>query len=509
MLERRRCHPLYIVEQLARIAGVFVVYALVMGINIFAESGAELIGAMIGIGIMAVIMVVVLAIAALFTWIGWRNKWISAEDNTLIYESGILVKKRVTIPFSKINTIDMGRNIFQRIFGTCRLKIDTGALGTAEENTSQMNIVFSLKDAEEFRSYILGRAAQDEQELRKEKATAIFDTSEPRWAAKARFTDFIMYGFTSTSVWKILCTVVVFAAFFGELSSVILESALDAVTPYAESFWGFISGSGIIMLIIYILISYIIISIIYSLCSVCYSAIRYYGFRVAREGGNVVVRYGLLTQKNYTIQAENVHAVIVNQNLMQQIMKCCSVQMVSIGYGNEEKETNLLFPIIRTKKLGWLLDNLLPEYSLSVEAHKPEKRSVRFLIVRPIMWVTLFLAAGVIGCSFIFDSIVLPLMAAILILASVVIAGVLKYRTNAIGCDGKVVLVRNGGTSCRTHLIRVDAVQSVSAVSGIFQRPRKVANYQVDFHGPTLANIAVVNHLNDDLLPELNEYLFD
>ncbi len=509
MLERRRCHPLYIVEQVARIAGALVVYALLMGVNVFAEIGSDFTEVLTRVGVMAVIAVAVLAVAALFTWIGWRNKWISAEDNTLIYESGVLVKKRVTIPFSKINTIDMGRNIFQRIFGTCRLKVNTGALGSTDENASQMNIVFSLKDAEEFRSYILGRAAQDEQELRQEGATAIQESAEPRWAAKARFSDFIMYGFSSTSVWKILCTALVIGAFFGELSGVILESALDFITPYAQSFWHTISASGIIMLIIYIIISYIIISLFYSFCSVCYSAIRYYGFRVAREGDNVVVRYGLFTQKNYTVQAENVHAVIVSQNLLQQMMKCCSVQMVSIGYGNEENETNLLFPIIRSSKLQWLLDNLLPEYSLSVEVHKPEKRSIRFLIVRPIIWTVLFLGAGVFGCSLIMDSVVLPVMAAVLILFSVVLSGVLKYRCNAIGCDGKVVLVRNGGTGCHTHLIRVDAVQSVASGSGVFQRPRKVANYQVDFHGPAMGNIAAVNHLNDDLLPELNKYLLD
>ena len=44
-----------------------------------------------------------------------------AEENTLIYETGKFIKKRVAIPFEKINTIDMGRNIFERLVGTCRL----------------------------------------------------------------------------------------------------------------------------------------------------------------------------------------------------------------------------------------------------------------------------------------------------------------------------------------------------------------------------------------------------
>jgi|GEM_PF-3752127 len=512
MLERRRCHPLYIVEQLARYVGLIVIYIFYLLMQIFDDGGIANL-AEFGYGILSVVGYVILsalgllALITFFVWLGWRNKWISAEDNTLIYESGVLVKKRVTIPFSKINTIDMGRNLFQRIVGTCRLKVDTGAIESGAEAKAEMNIVFSLKDAEEFRSYILNRSAQDTQELRQEGATAINAGTEPRWAARARFSDFLMYGLTSSSIWKLLCMVVVAVCFLAELSASILDMAVDAVTPLAESIWNFISGSGIILIILYVLIAFIAITLISGLFSVVYAAIRYFGFRVAREGDNVVVRYGLLTLKNYTVQAENVHAVVIRQNLLQQLIGRCSVEMISIGYGNEENETNLLFPIIQTKKLGWLIDTLLPEYSLSVETRKPEKRSIRFVIVRPIVWVLIFLALGVFGCKLIMDSVAIPVIAAIAILASVVLGSILSYRSNAIGCDGKVLLARNGGLKCVTHLIRVDAVQSVAATSGVFQRPAKVASYRVDFHAPALRNIAVVPHMNDDLLHELDAYL--
>ena len=90
---------------------------------------------------------------------------------------------------------------------------------------------------------------------------------------------------------------------------------------------------------------------------------------------------------------------------------------------------------------------------------------------------------------------------------SLVLDCILKYRNNALGCDGKVMLVREGGSRSVTHLIRVDAVQSVAATTGFFQRRRKVASYRVDFHAPVLRNIASVNHMNDDILPELDKYI--
>jgi len=508
MLERRRCHPLYIVERLFGLLVPILLYIF------FSISGALEEGDIVALPFSASVILYVIisvlgfiALLALLFWISWRNIWISAEDNNLIYESGVFVKKRVTIPFSKINTIDMGRNLFQRLVGTCRLKVDTGAIDNGANNNAEMNIVFSLKDAEEFRSYILNRSAQDESELRASGATAIMAESEPKWVARARFSDFLLYGLTSSSVAKLFGWVVLALCFLAEISTSILMTAGEFIMPYAEAFWGFLSGHGLVLLIVLVLLIAVAISLAANLVSVAYAALRFFDFRVAREGDNVVVRYGLFTLKNYTVQAQNVHAVVVRQNLLQQIIGRCSVEMVSIGYGNEENETNLLFPIIEKKKLGWLLDTLLPEYTLANESYKPEKRSIRFLILRPVIWAALFFAIGLTVCWFIMDSIAMFVVAAVLLLIIIAVNGIMRYRGNALGCDGKVVLARSGGLNSTTHLIRVDAVQSMSKHTGFIQRRRKVASYHVDFHAPVLRNIAAVEHMNDDILPEIDKYI--
>ena len=147
MLERRRCHPLYIVERLFGMLVPIVLYIVaVFGGAIddmemtVQEVGSTAVNAA-GSNAAAFLYIAVsiigfLALLVLFIWLGWRNIWISAEDNTLIYESGIITKKRTTIPFSKINTIDMSRNVFQRLLGTCRLKVsgDFGRIVTVHRH---------------------------------------------------------------------------------------------------------------------------------------------------------------------------------------------------------------------------------------------------------------------------------------------------------------------------------------------------------------------------------------
>ena len=124
-----------------------------------------------------------------------------------------------------------------------------------------------------------------------------------------------------------------------------------------------------------------------------------------------------------------------------------------------------------------------------------------------MIWLGIVMVAALAVCHFIMDSMLTFYIAAVLLLAVVAVNGIMKYRGNALGCDGKVMLVRDGGMRSVTHLIRVDAVQSVASTTGIFQRRRKVANYHVDFHAPVMRNIASVNHMSDDILHELDKYI--
>jgi uncharacterized membrane protein YdbT with pleckstrin-like domain len=76
-------------------------------------------------------------------------------------------KKQTAIPFDKINTVDLSRNVIQRILGTSRLKVDTGAVKVAKSN-SELDLVFSLEKARELRKNILqlaDNAKQREQDV--------------------------------------------------------------------------------------------------------------------------------------------------------------------------------------------------------------------------------------------------------------------------------------------------------------------------------------------------------
>jgi putative membrane protein len=53
----------------------------------------------------------------------WLNTEFFIKDNMLVYKTGIFESSKQEIPFDKINTIDIGKTLLDRIFNICTVKI--------------------------------------------------------------------------------------------------------------------------------------------------------------------------------------------------------------------------------------------------------------------------------------------------------------------------------------------------------------------------------------------------
>lgn len=515
MFERRRCHFTHIFELFVRYIYLIVVIAATFCMSVAGELASDedfiadlneftgsLGSVIIIIGVLAVL--VLAGIMLLYCTFKWRHTYISAKDNTLIYESGKFIKKRVAIPFEKINTIDMGRNIFERIVGTCRLKVDTGAYsGNEEKKQAEMNLVFKLAEADEIRSYILSRAEADANAEALEMGRETIQRKEPDWAIRAGMTDFMLYGLTSSSVWRLFCLVLLGICFIAELSTSFVEYIVDMIMPFAQAAMETAARYNIIAIVIFALIIAFVIALISNIGTVVWAAVRFYGFRVAREGRNVIVRYGLFTEKNYTLQVRNIHAVIIKQNVFQQLLGRCSVEAVCMGFGDEQNETALLFPIIKKDKLNELLGVILPEYVTEMNAKPRKKTGFVFHAVTPaIFWAVVGAIAYVI-CSQIMDSAFFVGVAAAFIVLLRFVNGILSYHNTTLDWNESVVSVQSGGFRKTTYRIRTDAVQGVEINTGLIKRQFGIGTYLVHYHGPTFNNTSAAKNISVEFFAEL------
>ena len=179
--ERQHVHHSYIWLSSIQVIITLVVIAAFSALSSIGgalASGEALSGSDFGtlvaiVASMVVGLVVLAGIIVLFQWLAYKNLYYELGPDEFSRYSGILSKKRVHVPYQRIQSVDQRASLLQRIFGVCTVNIDTAG-GAANKAIS---VPYVQKD----------RAEQLRRELfaRKQYVVAVQSGAAPAEAAAA------------------------------------------------------------------------------------------------------------------------------------------------------------------------------------------------------------------------------------------------------------------------------------------------------------------------------------
>lgn len=140
-----------------------VFFSFFVGVNVFEDySGDEL---NIGFGILAMlaILLVSLPINALWSYLVYQNYKYELTEDGFRKELGVIAKKYVTIPYERIQNVDIYRGPIARILGLSDLNIQTAGLSYNPKNAKMGRSEgrlpgLSKEEAERVRSELISRA---------------------------------------------------------------------------------------------------------------------------------------------------------------------------------------------------------------------------------------------------------------------------------------------------------------------------------------------------------------
>lgn len=140
----------------------------------------------VGVGLVA--FLVILAIAMLISWLSYKYLYYELGPEEFNRYSGIFNKKRVHVPYQRIQSVDQKATLLQRVFGVCTVHIDTAG-GSANKAVTIPYVQKS--EAERLRTELF---------MRKQLATAVQSgTVSPETAAALSATGALAgnpaYGF--------------------------------------------------------------------------------------------------------------------------------------------------------------------------------------------------------------------------------------------------------------------------------------------------------------------------
>lgn len=447
-----RCHFSIIIEQCGKaITSVLILAFLNLG-DLFTEdfdvSSDGWIAALVIVGVLAAVLLIVLIFGAL----RWRKTTITIEEDALIWERNTINKKKLTIALKNISSINIERNVFERIIGTAKIKLDTESLSTAD--TTDVMFIFKYDEAVQYKTYLEekvrvlnGETEEAVEALSDSEMNAEHEQTELQKKVEyvASEKDIVMHCVYDLSIFLVLLGVGMAFYTVYEIKDVI-RNGLDNLQNLI------LSGTVVITL------GYTVLNSIFG------KFIRFYKLTVSRTGNRLYLKYGLFKIKEYIIPIEKINAIHINQTMIGKICKRYNVSMECVGVGDEENETAQLTLSLKYEEILERLKYLLPEYNTDqILELQPVSKKVWYHKIMRLFYLTFFVICFVIGVNVgVAESgglkdIELPFVygaavAIVLIYVWIIVRILIQFKVEGI-CFGKFHMFISTGTFGRDIMI--------------------------------------------------------
>lgn len=395
------------------VAVVISMFSSIVGaISEGVRGGGAEIGFVIAVtvGISIVAFLVFTGIVFLVHWLAYKRLYYVLGPDEFNLYSGIITKKRVHVPYNKVQSVDQKASLLQRIAGVRTLYIDTA--GGA--NNKAIVVPYVTKhDAEWLRSELFARkdasirgvSYQESVRFRSQMAQRpqkpgapvplgaeregrnILDVGQEAWdelggvfAGEAYDGGHVSYEYGLSNKELIFAGLSNNTSFVVLLMGIIIGiveligSALDILpTDEVDVFSTMVRDTGmhVIQSGMFAFAAVIIgIILVVWILSVIGSCIGYGGFRARRRESRIEVEYGLLQHTFQGVDIERVQAVVITQSFIRRLFGYCEVSLAKVdanvegddGKNARAKRGVVIHPFVKIAKVPEILAGLVPEF---------------------------------------------------------------------------------------------------------------------------------------------------
>lgn len=426
---KTRMHPSIILERLVNSLLVIIVLAFYIVTQMLDDFSAENINNTISVisslgfstfTLGFIVIVLLLIVFGIFFFIAWKNTYLFFDNENLIIEKGKIFKQVTTIHLSDIATINITRNILEKILGTSNLKID---LNTSNSVTFKGKLVFKEDKAYELKNEILLRMGKDAGN-KEEDFDSLIDYSSQ---------DVFRHMLLSIDIVAILFIIIVYF--------IVLMGMMETSQT-----------AGVIFTIIPILI--IIVPLLWSVAK---TYLSYFNFKAIRENNQIRLSYGALTTYKYNLPISKINAVIIRQTLQARILGYYNFEVVNAGISEQEEEKTIISLYIKSHNVNKVLEELIPEYQNTIVLQNQPKRALGHYLVAKILCIAISLV--LIPFTNYFSLLLIPL---------IVLIALAQYKTKQIGKDDNLIIIADGILNKKVTLIKYSNIELVAIKQKLF-----------------------------------------
>lgn len=390
---------------------------------------------------------------ALLIWgvISWLRFEFSINDGELKIEQGVFIRQKLYLASDRIQVIDISAGVIQRLFGLVAVEVKTAG-STSKE--AKINAITREK-AEQLET-LLRKKSDIEGDNR--------ETDKKDSAEHKIFTlttrDLLTAATTSGRMGVALSIV---GGVFTQIDQIITE---EQIIRFIETNMPRSTSTSIVVLSI---IAVFAISWLFSFLS---TLIKYYDFKVRVREKDLLISRGLFERTQLTIPFNRIQAVQIKEGLLRQPLGYGSLIIESAGYGEDEGNSNTLFPLIAKDRMYALIDEVIPEYNTEVTNEVGiTKTGLRRYLLR-MVWISLIL-------TIVIWSLVPYGVYSGFVLIPLLFLGYQQYRDAAVFSGDDTLIMRFRLLSKTTAIIKKYRMQATQITQNPFQSRLNLANLTV------------------------------
>ena len=440
-----------------------------------------------GFGTVLLVALGGIGIALLGAWLYWTRFRYGLGADEIVIESGILHRQRRVIPFDRIQDIDIEQGLLARLFGTAKVRIETG--GSAKDEGDLDSV--ALAEAHRLRELLRSQAAPAARHGPWGAAAEPAEEAEPL-LFRMDLKRVLLAGLFNFSL-------VFFAILFGALEYLqpitgIDPLEMDWIDPAqelaAQATWTMTLAG-----VLFVLMLGVVAGVLRTLA-------QDYGFRLTRTAAGLRRRRGLLTLSEAVIPLRRIQASVIRSGAVARLFGWHRLEFQTLSADSAKSGNQMAVPFGRMGEISPVLK----------EAHKPPlppdsayvRVSVRHILTQSLKWVGL-MALPVLGFSFAF-----PAAAALFLLLPVVIgAAALQWRHHRYCLTDDALHIRGGLLSRTLWVLPYERIQTIGVDRGPLQRLLGLATLVPDSAGASLLGSAQIANLPADRAVDLSEELLD
>lgn len=396
--------------------------------------------------------------------------------DTLDIASGVLARQHREIPIHRVQNLDIGRSLFQRLIGLAVVGVETAGGGETE---ASLRFV-SHENARHLQSEIHKRKRAD-----REPATAELPVDE---AASETVADSTRREQPETEA--------LFALSPDHL--VLLGAAsIDLNTSGVLVFFGGLAGpliaNGGIGALLALLVSPLNIAIglvVVAIVNAAVTIARHYDFLLVRVGDELRYEHGLLNRRSGSIPIGKLQRVAIHENVLMRRLGFATLKVETAGYAAGQSRSigsQMAVPIAHREEVLRVMRSI-EGFDAGIEITedaafiRPPERARRRYAGRYAIAI-LLVTTGLYGAVEVLELAAVSWYVPLALLVLAPIAAHLKWLHRGCRIEDEHVLTRNGFWRRSTHVVPYYRLQTAIRRETVFQRRWGLASVVIDTAG--------------------------